>query len=226
MRNMKNIGGDIILKKSLVSIVLFVFIIWVVVSVYFFTQHTVMVNEYDINKKINVDGGFIKLEKISIKNSEKKQILKANWLMDLALRFPMSEHNKLYDIGYFYTKPYNFDLDYNILTIRATFVTNDDAKELLSKLHDNITIEVLKEKMPFKIYDSSYRFSGDYVEYEARFKFLNNQYNLDKNSNINIMIKDKKNVKFYSFEIKPDWQTKFYNFFNRERSLRIGRIEF
>lgn len=113
------------LKLSIITVALII----MVITIYFYYQHIVVVNEYRTNNKVLFEGATINIDKLTIKNSEKKQHIGTNFLISLAMK-SNTHHDFILNIGRFYLKPYN-RLNYNILSIFATVENFDKSVEMV-----------------------------------------------------------------------------------------------
>ncbi len=187
-------------------------------TIYFYNQHKQVVNEYHINKNIKFENATIKFEKLSMKNSDKKDDIKTNWLMKFTMNHSID--SKLFRIGEFFTKPFN-RLDYNILIIRAMIKTDD--QNIRKKLsNETMTILLYEKEQSLDMYNKIFSYGEKNIQYEARFKW-NDSQSLPKK--LTIIINDK-NINYHEkIILEPTWEKITYNFFHLKDTLKISTLE-
>lgn len=138
------------MKKALKVFLVFI-LIWVGITFYFITQHTVAGKEGEINQSIEFGDVKIELDKLVLFNGERKPTVfwgaEGNeWKYELASRLPQPLMGPFARLLYIYKSPYVTDniLYHTGLAGKAVFREEfNDSTEYFDYFKDHISIEVV-----------------------------------------------------------------------------------
>jgi len=219
-------------KKIFLLICLFVFTSWSLVSIYYYSQHVVTIEEYNVGKKIEVSEGIVFIRNLTIHNYEVNydfiysNIDKHKWFYNSLLPIiPDKFKQTAVKVKAFYGKPYDFDLgtdrrEGRIMHINGIYVSTkgNDLSNFKADVYTdygrNLTMS-----------SSGYRSEGttNFRAFDSRDKFYLNEYSSTSSDSLIIKIEDPVNVQKHEIIIQPEWKTTKYNFFkNPPRRLSFS----
>lgn len=205
---------------TLLYIALAIFFVWLWVSIYFYGQHLIVVNEYPFYVQADTEKALIILRNITVTNCKRKVNLdyKPPWYFYAIQKVPNHKiGNILFNICFFYSKPYEFSDDERSIRIEG-LVAFKNSTEPLSR-HDY-------EKLPYDVgiygdFDVRLTHSlGSAHEDGSNILYIDSdgKNTLIKNNHIfKVIITDRKShqvIKEIAF--KPDWKISAYGFFDQK----------
>ncbi len=203
-------------KRKIIRLLLFLLMLWLIISLYFYRQHLLTVKSIPLNENIQVGDTKIYLRELSLVDFERKQFDYGHlpWYAEFGNRLPqflrLPYHSAVFSIVTFYSSPYTFDDTYGKAALSGYYLS-----PALS-----LDARVLPETVDIWLagtYEVGY-LGGTLTNHSENsnlhfFQIRGNNVPLDVKE-LYIMINDKVNNKNYKIPIKLDWETKTYTFFN------------
>jgi hypothetical protein len=199
-------------RKKWTRILMILLCLWLITSIYYYTQHIVTINRCVLDREVATDTMVIHLNEIVLTDLEKNRtsILDNNFYKTLG-KLPDFVWQSYFNLARFYSKPYkelehNFDNQFGIIELRGT-VSTDQPLDL--ELLDRVSL----------INKAGAEFSGRRGienDTESKYNFYIGGKYFDKNDKTAyFIIKDENDAVIESIPIKLDWQSETYNYFKR-----------
>lgn len=199
------------MKSKWIRVLLAVLAIWMAISYYFYTQHTVTLKEYNLNKTVRVGDTRVIFKQITLNNYSIKTQYGYNkaelpWYAKIIPRLPVKLQLPLFKACSFYTRPYILNQG-GTLKVKGIIISpgpyEDSEETSKPTLHGNVSIDV--------VYNNSYTFGcteepGYNIDLFAIYRD-NAPFTIHR---VKAVITDKKTGKIKSLSISPDWNTKVY----------------
>lgn len=197
------------LKSKFTKILLFIFLIWLAVTIYFYFQHQVTIQRHVLDNKVELENATVVVKEILLKDVKRKGIDFESWRFTFAAKLPISWYMPFVQICSFYSQPYE-ELPYDIIELRGKVILNEEIGEEES-LWDYYDIKIVDEIGVHYGSGSTVAYEGSNIYY---FAVRGNYYNRNL-SNVDIIIKEKSSEGGKTIPVKLNWQAEKYNFFNR-----------
>jgi len=208
-------------RKKWTRILMILLCIWLITSVYYYTQHRITINRCDLDREVTVDGTVIQLNEIVFTDLERNSTLFRNerYYKTLA-KLPVFVQQAYFKVYTFYSKPYkklehNYDNQFGIIELRGTLSTDKsldlDFLERIS-LINKAGAEFSGHRGIENDSESTYNFyiGGNYFEKNDKTAYF--------------IIKDENDAIIKSIPLKLDWQSETYNYFNRPPNKPLSGI--
>lgn len=196
------------MQKILKKATLIILILFALVHVYFFNLHMVSVDTNQIQYKVNSDHLIFQIDKVEVRNFEKKQGIIGNEYQESSQWANITQIKRKWGyypaityalVSNFYSKPKVFHKNGNIIEINGAIrlISGYDTIDQNLLRTNSISIKGISSK--FELINSSY---DDYVHFKCIGKPSNN-FRLDQPIELIINNKvrsDKKNLK-----VEPNW---------------------
>lgn len=206
------------MKRILVKLLLVIFTFWLFVSSYFYSQHNITVWNYSINKHYDINNVKIDITEIYVKNYEGNQNLleKQSSLYDLIIKLPSNLVTPIFQLNYFYSKPYSISKKYGTIGLKGKFISDTFKDEgSIEIFTNNLEIEIVDD---IDVHYSNAR--GTMHEDGSNIVDFNSEgrnFPLEKlNGNLKIYIKNKQQNKTQQYTIEPKFTKKVYGFFDKK----------
>lgn len=208
-------------RKKWTGILMILLCIWLITSVYYYTQHRITINRCALDKEVTVDGIVVQLNEIVFTDLERNHTLFRNerYYKTLA-KLPVFAQQAYFKVYSFYRKPYkklehNFDNQLGIIELRGTLVSN---RPIDLVFLDRISL-VNKTGVEF----SGHR--GIENNSESTYNFcIGGSYFNKNDKTAYFIIKDENDAIIKSIPIKLNWQSETYNYFNRPPNTPLSGI--
>ncbi|TCO76517.1 hypothetical protein EV214_108120 [Marinisporobacter balticus] len=216
-------------KKTWVKVMFVIFIVWLIISAYYYRQHCITIRNYIIDKQIELKDVKVEIKEVSLRTSNRKRnnnyrIPKSYELMyKFAQRFedPMRAlkiMKPLFQIPTFYSKPYEVNDELLTLKLRGKFISDKFKGKDREQLIEDIKVDVIDESGAD--HSSSSRWQYEEGNNIVPFEISGNLFPIDRiNNELTIVVTDKKNNITKKFRIEPEYVTRNYNFFDKKINL-------
>lgn len=200
------------LKKALVKVILAFLLIWLVISVYFYYQHNVIVWHYPVNQQIELKDAKVDISEISVQNyrrNETYRYINEN-LFRVIQKLPHQIQGGIARVCYFYSKPYIISEKFGVMSVKG-FILNDFPTE-----ENNIRVVVVDDIGVH--YSSSSGWIRESENPIVKFETEGDYYPLEKlGSPLKILVRDNRD-KDHPIEItlNPTFTRQSYGFFDRK----------
>jgi len=207
-------------KKGVLKWVLLVTLgTWLIVTVFFYFQHRIQVDTYDVGEYIEFDECSVYVKNVERYNYEKNYRDYPENLGKLLskLKLPMKMSETIMKIGYFYSQPYHIEKELYKYKVNCEIILTPesvDSKYFQLKIFDKMDIGIYNEgstslNTPHEGRGGSagninvfyYEFIGDWEEAYSS----------------GVKISNKENGEDYLFPFKKQFLTNDYGYFNRRR---------
>lgn len=198
-------------KSKFSKALLFIVLIWLAVTVYFYFQHQVTIQTQVLDKKEELENADVVVKELLLMDVENKNFDFDNWRYSWAEKLPPSMVTPFLKICHFYSKPYQeIPYDASKIELRGMVVLNEEIEQGES-LWDYYEIEIMDEEGVR--YGSGYKliYEGGKIYY---FAVNGNCYNRDL-AKVDIVITDKSSGNIKTLPVEINWQAEKYNYFNR-----------
>lgn len=200
-----------LLKKAWIKIIFVFLFVWLIVSIFFYTQHEIIIWNYQVNQQIELKDVKIDIEEIFVRNYRSNNKFYNNSLIyDIASKLPHQLPLGFLKICYFYSKPYDINNNYGVVSIKGQIVSNGPIND-----ERNIEIEVIDD---IGVHYSSFNWrsfepdsnivgfmtGGDFFPFEKL------------GSTLKISIKDKREDKTTEIIVNPTFTGHSYGFFDNK----------
>jgi len=195
-----------------------IFIVWFIVTVFFYCQHYRVEKVYSVNEEVVFDNFIVQIKDLTIVNympikERVTEYSERRWYLKFARKLPSSFQIPFVNICYFYSRPYEFNNQFGniraegLILDKTIFLGND-----LSNIWDAVDID---------IYDENERYYGrgrhlrhhDQSNYYL-FGVKGENASLKSNS-FNLLIRDKSGKQVRTYAVRPEWTLKTYTYFNK-----------
>lgn len=201
------------LKKAWVKVLLLCLFSWLIVTVYFYYQHKIIIWHYPVDQQIELRDAKIYISEISVQNyrMNERYVINnlAKWIIP---KLPNKMQGKLFSICYFYSKPYSFNEKYGVMSVEGQLISNSTIIDL-----SNIEIEV---KVVDEIGVHYARTSCWHHESEsstAEFKTAGDYYPFEKlGSTLKIFVRDNRDKNTVELTVNPTFTKQAYGFFDEK----------
>ena len=204
------------MKRIWVKLLLVIFTFWLFVSSYFYFQHNITVWKYSINNHYEINNVKIDITEIYVKNYEENQNLleKRSSLYDLIIKLPSNLVTPIFQLNYFYSKPFLISKKYGTIGLKGKFISDT--------FRDERSIEIFTSNLEIEIIDDidvHYSNAGGTMHEDGSnivdFKSEGSHFPLEKlNSKLKIYIKNKQQNNTQQYTIEPKFIKKVYGFFD------------
>ncbi|MGS0764508.1 hypothetical protein [Syntrophomonas curvata] len=207
-------------RKKWTRILMILLCIWLITSVYYYTQHRITINRCALDKEVTVDGMVVQLNEIVFTDLEKSFTLFRNerYYKTLA-KLPVFAQQAYFKVYTFYSKPYkklehNYDNRFGIIELRGTLTTDKSIDLFL----DRISL-VNKAGLEFSGHRGIENKSASTYSF-----YIGGRYFVKNDKTAYFIIKDENDAIIKSVPIKLEWQSKTYNYFNRPPNRPLSKI--
>lgn len=196
-------------RSRFAKILLFIFLVWLAVTIYFYFQHQVTIKRHVLDNKVELENANVVVNEILIKDVKNKAMDFEDWRYTFGAKLPVAWHMPFVQICSFYSQPYE-ELPYDIIELRGKVILNEEIGEEES-LWDYYDIKIVDEVGVHYSSGRSVAYEGSNIYY---FAVRGNYYNRNL-SNVDIIIKEKSSEYMETIPVKLNWQALKYNYFNR-----------
>lgn len=200
-----------LLKKALFGIIIAFSLIWLVISIYFYYQHNVIVWHYPVNQQIELKDAKVHISEISVRNYRRDETyrINENLLWVIIQKLPHRIQGSFAKVCYFYSKPYIISEKFGVISVKG-YILNDFPTE-----ENNIRIVVVDD-IGFHYSRSGWLRESEnpIVEFETKGDY----YPLEKlGSPLKILVRDNRD-KDHPIEItvNPTFTRQSYGLFDRK----------
>lgn len=196
------------MKSKWLHGLLVVLVIWAGVSYYFYTQHKIVVKEYDLNKTVKVGDTRVIFKQICFTNysSNMQWEYKKDmpWYYDVATRLPAELQIPFAKVCFFYSRPYKVNPD-GVLKVKGMIISPKPYEENESPLGISIDIDVY--------YTDDFIISGRHEEWGSNVGLFSIFGDLVPNTvnKVKAVVTDRGTGETKSLIIRPDWDIKVYH---------------
>lgn len=199
------------LKRVWVRIIFVFLFVWLIASIYFYTQHKITIWNYQVNQQIQLNDVKIDIKEISVQNyRSNKGFQKNNLIYEIVQKFPHQLQLGFLNICYFYSKPYNINDKYGVMSVKGQLISNsiiNDEPNIEIEVVDDIGVHYFSSQAKRHESDSNisnFETKGDYFPFEKL------------GSTLKISIKDKRDDKTIEIIIDPTFTKQSYGFFHKK----------
>ncbi|WP_459909947.1 hypothetical protein [Desulfotomaculum defluvii] len=204
-------------KSKFVRWVILIFIMWLLVTTYFYFQHYRIDKVIYIDEEVHSGDNLIKLKELRLSNYKVNYPanFEAPWYFLLANNFPQPVRELFVKICYFYTSPYEFSHDVGTLSLRGYVISPKGS----FSIEDFSNVTDIWLSGPHEV--------GYLGGHQIHSNSPNNDFHLIKIygenaplglKEISIMIDDKKGHKKNKITLQPKWEKETYTFFDRNKN--------
>lgn len=170
-----------------------------------------------------MDGAFVKLDEITVKDFKEKD-LSTNFNGPLfgLRRLPWVSFQSASKWQYFYYSPYNFNMDHRTITLRGLIITAD--RDLAFKTHELFKVYFADAKGNNLAQDVGRSYANKLSDKNIVFFEVHGEIDGDKSltelRKLYISVRDEQGTVIAETEVQPKWKTKLYYNIPRDRPQR------
>ncbi|HZK44170.1 MAG TPA: hypothetical protein VFC73_07750 [Syntrophomonadaceae bacterium] len=202
------------LRSKLVKTLLFIFVIWLVVTIYFYTQHQMTLQRHLIDETIALENATVVINDAILWDVERKNIdFVDDWRYDFASILPALLQFPFLKLCSFYNKPYQ-EIKYGFSKIEfrgKILLKNKIVGEEHQELWDNYDFGIVDEAGVNYCCSYSSTYEGGNILYIA----MKGDFFKPDLTEINIIINDKLSDHSELIPVRFNWQSEKYNFFKK-----------
>jgi hypothetical protein len=196
--------------KNCLRICALLLVIWLIVSGYYYSQHSYAVKTFTIDKQIKVGDSFFYINKAKLQNISNinRNLNLSDWQIAIAEVIPRPLFYPYLKVCSFYSSPYEFNNDVGTLKISGLIYSAQD----FSGTEKPIEIVSDSGAKLSNGYQESHQSDSNLYLVEIR---AEDKIPLDL-STFNIRINDIEKGETQEIQVQPSWETKKYSFFKLE----------
>lgn len=203
----------VLLKKTWVKVLLLCLFSWLIVTVYFYYQHKIIIWHYQVDQQIELEDTKIYINEIYVQNYRINERYAFNnlekWIIP---KLPNKMKGTFFSIRYFYSKPYSINDKYGVMSVEGQLISNSIISDL-----DNIEVEVEVVDDIGVHYASTSSWHLESESSIAEFKTAGDYYSFEKlGSTLKIFVRDNKDKNTVELAVNPIFTKQAYGFFNEK----------
>lgn len=199
------------LKKAWIKIIFVFLFVWLIVSIFFYTQHEIIIWNYQVNQQIELKDAKIDIEEILVRNyRSNNNFYNNNLFYYIASKLPHQLPSCFLNICYFYSKPYDINDKYGVVSVKGRIISSgpmNDEPNIKVDIIDDIGVHYSSTNWRRFEPNSNivgFMTEGDFFPFEKL------------GSSLKISIKDKREDKTIEIIVSPTFTVHSYGFFDNK----------
>ncbi len=197
------------MKRKWTLVLLAVLVLWAGVSYYFYTQHKFVVQEYDLNEKVEVGATQVIFKQVCFTHYSNKTRPAAEqyntpWYYKAVNHLPVKMQRPVIKICNFYRSPYQVNPD-GTLKVKGIVISAQPYEETEGPLNNNVEIELYFGEDRFTLNGRQQEWGSNLCMFS-----ISGNHVPEAVDEVTAVVTYKKTGEKKSLLIKPDWNTKVY----------------